>query len=344
MYKLVIFLLTIGVGISAEAQDTLDQVLELGKRPSISNFHAKIADGNNNTTAIPISVIKGKENGPVFTIISGVHGYEYPPIIATQELIQEINPELLSGILIIVPIANPASFFGRSPFINPQDKVNLNRAFPGNASGTITQRIANYLTENVIASTDIFVDIHGGDASEDLLPFVCYYNNEDNAEQTRKAQMLSEASGFKYVVSYPYNLKKDQVAKYGFKQAVQDGKVGLSIECGKLGNVQTENVALIKKAVYNMLNEMKMYTIEENKNVDFINLTKQVYIRSEKKGVFASTFSAGDQVNEGEVVGSIKNEFGKVLTEIKAPHSGIILYKIGTPPVNLGETLLCIAY
>ena len=344
MNRIITTILILVVCLTGYAQDDLAQILTEAKRPSVHNIYQELSDENCNTNALPIAVIKGKNEGPVFTIIAGVHGYEYPPIIASQELIQEINPELLSGTLIIIPLSNPNSFYTRTPFVNPQDNLNLNRIFPGNANGSITERIAHFITNDIITKSDVFVDIHGGDANEDLLPFICYYNNEQQPKQTQEAQKLSEASGFKYIVSYPYTLKETQPAKYAFKQAVQDGKVALSIECGKLGNLQKDAVLLIKKGIYNLLGTMSMYKKGQSRRSDFTKLTKQAYIRSKNKGVFSSTFSAGDQVKAGETIGYIKNDFGKVLTEIKASNTGIILYKIGTPPVNVGETLLCIGY
>jgi len=177
-----------------------------------------------------------------------------------------------------------------------------------------------------------------------LLPFVCYYNNQSKPQQTQQAKILTESSGFQYIVSYPYTLKDKEAAKYAFKQAVQDGKIALSIECGKLGNVQKEAVNLIKKGVYNMLDKMDMYQKKHPVETKFINLNKQVYIKSKDKGLFYSDYSAGDQVSKEDIVGYIKDEFGNIISEIRAPNAGIILYKIGTPPVNIGDTLMCISY
>lgn len=126
---------------------------------------------------MPVTIFSGKEKGPVFTIIAGIHGFEYPPIAAVQELIKEIDPKKLKGTLIVVPIANVGSFYRRTPFVNPLDGKNLNNAFPGSETGTITEQIANYITKQIIPNSDVFLDIHAGDANEDLLPFVCYYNN-----------------------------------------------------------------------------------------------------------------------------------------------------------------------
>jgi len=120
---------------------------------------------------MPVTILSGKEKGPVFTIIAGIHGFEYPPITAVQELIKEIDPKKLKGTLIVVPIANVGSFYKRTPFVNPSDYKNLNNAFPGSETGTITEQIANYITKQIIPQSDVFLDIHGGDANEDLLPF-----------------------------------------------------------------------------------------------------------------------------------------------------------------------------
>ena len=67
--------------------------------------------------------------------------------------------------------------------------------------------------------------MHGGDANEDLLPFICYHDNQSKPEQILKATHSSQYSRFEYLVFYPYILADDQLAKYFFKQAIQDGKV-----------------------------------------------------------------------------------------------------------------------
>ena len=45
---------------------------------------------------------------------------------------------------------------------------------------------------------------------------------------------------------------------------------------------------------------------------------------------------------KGQEIGYITDEFGNEVQKINAAAEGIILYKIGTPPVNKGETLFCI--
>lgn len=296
---------------------------------------------------LPVSILKGKMEGPVFSMVAGIHGYEYPPIVALQELLKEIDINQLKGTLIVVPIANVEAFYKRTLFVNPLDGKNLNNAFPGSASGTITEQLAHCISTEIIDHTDFFLDIHGGDASEDLLPFVCYYDRKDTPEKTAQAKELSEKSGFDYVVSYPYTIGATEPAKYAFKQATQKGIIALSIEAGKLGAVQAENVAAIKKAVYNMLIQLDIYQrkikpVSPHKTPVYLN--NQTYVKVPQKGIFYSEFKSGDKVTKGQILGYITDEFGNKLNEIIAPTNGIILYKVGTPPVNKDETLFCIGH
>ncbi len=344
MKKYIVSLTFLFLIISVSAQKNIDTILKNNEWPSQENITIELKDTKDNKTYIPITIIKGKQKGPVFTIVAGVHGFEYPPIIAVQELLQEIDESQLTGTIIVIPIANIAAFYNRTTFINPLDNKNLNGSFPGRKNGTITERIAHFITSKIISKSDVFLDIHGGDANEDLLPFICYYNNQQKPAQTEMAKKLSEASGFKYVVSYPYTLKDDQPAKYTFKQAVQDGKIALSIESGKLGNVQVEAVKMIKNGVYNMLYKMKMLESAGTNAEKIIRFNRQSYIRASEKGIFYSTYKAGDSVKKGAIVGVTKNEYGKMVQEIKAQQSGVILYKIGTPPVSIGDTIMCIGY
>ncbi|PRX54168.1 nuclear transport factor 2 family protein [Flagellimonas meridianipacifica] len=328
---------------TAFGQNIFQKAFNTDIRPFREDLSISFKDKDGNETSMPFSIIKGKTDGPVFTIIAGIHGFEYPPIVAVQAILKEIDIDRLKGTLIVVPIANTTSFYARTPFINPLDRKNLNNVFPGKEDGTISEKIGHFITSSIIPVSDVFLDVHGGDAPEDLIPFVCYYNNIKKPEQTLLAKKLSEKSGFQYVISYPYTLSDTDAAKYTFKQAVQDGKTALSIECGKLGNVQEENVNLIKKGIYNMLATMNMYQNGTGPHPNMIYYNNQSYIRSSAKGIFYSDFKAGDSVKKNEVVGYTTDEFGTVLEEYKSPKNGIILYKLATPPINVDDMVMCIS-
>ena len=85
-----------------------------------------IENGVDKGTFIPITIINGAKPGPVLTLVAGVHGTEYVPIISLQQLSNEINPYELSGTVIMVHIANIPSFSDRAVYSSPIDNKNLN--------------------------------------------------------------------------------------------------------------------------------------------------------------------------------------------------------------------------
>ena len=302
------------------------------------------SDSFNNQTSLPVVIIKGKEAGKVFTLLAGVHGAEIAPIIATQKLIQAIDPSQFKGTLIVLPITNVGAFYGYTPYINPIDKRNINRAFPGREDGTISEKIAHFISTEIIPKSDIFLDAHSGDANEDLLPFVCYYENIAHPKQTQIAKELSQASGFENVISYPYTLKDDQPAKFAFKQACQAGKVALSFESGKLGYIQEEAVDRVLRGYYRILNTLDMYAYQDPLgDTPYNELKSPYYIDAKVQGILYTDYKAGDRVEKGDRLGYITNLFGDVIDEIFASESGIILYMKGVPPTNIDDTLFSIS-
>lgn len=346
MIKLTLSVLLFFVFQKMVAQEShIDHWMDMPKA-TFKDTTVRLTSRNNHAVDIPITYIRGVEQGPTFTIIAGIHGMEYPTILSLLELRREIDPQKLKGNLIIIPIVNMPSFFQRRAFVNPIDSLNLNRVFPGNSKGTITEVMADFFTHEIFPATDILLDMHGGDVGEDLIPFMCYYDNKELETQTQLALRLCEVSGINSIVSYPYILPDDKPALYAFKQATRQGIVALSMEIGRLGSWKKAEIIIAKEAIYRMIEELGMY---EGKQIEHPNLPNryydgQAYVAVPVQGILHSDFIAGDQVEKGSEVGYITDPFGKILHSIHAPETGVILYKVGTPPVNKDETLLCIGY
>lgn len=308
-----------------------------------SDFRLPVSH-NQDTTYIPVTVFHGTQKGPVFTITAGVHGYEYAPIMAIQKLFRNIDPTQLKGTLLIVPIANIPGFFGRTIFLNPVDGKNLNRTFPGNENGTLTEKIAWTINQQLLKRSDYYLDVHAGDGNEDLLPFACYYDRKDTPEQTAKARALTLSANFQYNLAYPYHITAKDPALYAFKESTQQGIVSASLECGKLGLTDPESITQIVTGITGMLEHTGMIAAKTFvvKSVIQQVITKQTYVYAPKDGIFFSTQKSGDTVSEGAQLGYITDVFGMLIGSVTSPVRGKIIYKTGTPPVNTGETLFCI--
>src|SRR6185436_7444033 len=121
-------------------------------------------------TKIPVSVVHGASDGAVLALVAGTHGYEYTSIVALQRLLPRLDPTRMRGSVILVHMANPPSFYGRRIYYGPDGK-NLNRMYPGDPNGTISERIAHAITTQVIDRATHLADLHCGDGNESLRPY-----------------------------------------------------------------------------------------------------------------------------------------------------------------------------
>ncbi|MCY4622541.1 MAG: succinylglutamate desuccinylase/aspartoacylase family protein, partial [bacterium] len=109
---------------------------------------------NDYTARIPVGVAISDEDGPGLAVIGGVHGTEYAAQDATVEFWNEIDASKMRGSVRVVLCADTAALEGHSAYVNPIDGENLNRMWPGDPNGTLTQRIAHAITTEVISQSD----------------------------------------------------------------------------------------------------------------------------------------------------------------------------------------------
>ncbi|MEO5965946.1 MAG: succinylglutamate desuccinylase/aspartoacylase family protein, partial [Candidatus Limnocylindrales bacterium] len=151
---------------------------------------------------LPIVIVHGVDDGPRVAVTAGIHGAEYVSIAALRRVAMDLDPRRVRGTLVAVLTASPAAFAARAIYVNPLDGLNLNRQFPGDASGSPTQRLAHWLTTNVIAGADTFADMHCGDMNEALVSFTGVEDTGDAAVDTRSRE-LAAAYGLRYLLIGP---------------------------------------------------------------------------------------------------------------------------------------------
>lgn len=149
-------------------------------------------------TKIPVSVVNGSKPGPILALVAGTHGSEYTSILALQRVLARLDPAAMSGAVILVHMACPPTFYGRRIYYGPDGK-NLNRMYPGNPNGTISERIAHVLTRDVIERCTHLVDLHCGDGNESLRPY-SYWMTSGNDAVDRVSREMNLAFGLDHVV------------------------------------------------------------------------------------------------------------------------------------------------
>jgi len=287
---------------------------------------------------IPISVINGTKRGKILALVAGVHGYEYPPILALYRLKEKIDPQSLAGTLVIVHIANLPGFQRRIIYYNPHDWKNLNRVFPGDPDGSQAQRIAHVLTEEIVKRCDCLIDLHCGDGNEALIPY-CYWMRSDDKRLDGITKDMVLAFGIKHIIIDESRTKNVTQSKYLGNTAVLMSKPAITTESGYLGRTDEEAVV---RNIHGIMNVMKYFKMIEGKPECVsapVWIDKYEVVYSDTDGLFFPETKMGYFVSKGERVGYLTDYLGKVRQELRAPFSGIMLYIINTPPANKDEPL-----
>ena len=289
-------------------------------------------------TEIPYTVIQGAKRGPVLALVAGVHAFEYPPILALYRLKDAIDPKTLRGTVLMVHIANLPSFKKRTIYYGPDDGKNLNRVFPGDLEGTMSQRIAAVINAEVIERADVVIDMHCGDGNEALIPYTYWMISGDKAFDA-KTRELALAFGLTHIIiddTRGHDLKN---SKYLGNTAILQGKPAITTEAGYLGRTDEESVSRNVRGALSIMRHLGMIAGAPEPAADPVWIDKYEVVNSKSDGLFTPRLGMGYYVREGQVVGTITDYLGVWREDVKAPFTGILLYIIGTPPCNAGEPL-----
>ncbi|MGA8112088.1 MAG: succinylglutamate desuccinylase/aspartoacylase family protein [Actinocatenispora sp.] len=117
-----------------------------------------LADGHQ--LALTVHTVTGAHDGPRLTLFGGIHGDEPLGCETVRRILDAVDPARLSGTIVAVPVANPLAHQALSRN-TPLDGMNLNRVFPGNRGGSVTEQIAAVLCE-ILDGSDHLIDFHSG--------------------------------------------------------------------------------------------------------------------------------------------------------------------------------------
>jgi uncharacterized protein len=296
-------------------------------------------------TYVPITVLHGAQPGPVLALTMGVHGYEFAPILGGQALLSRLDPRGLSGTIILVRIAHVEAFEHRVPYVNPYDRKNLNRVFPGRSDGTQSERIAWALTTEVVRRCDLHVELHGGDGAEWLEAFVGVYGGRLATAQYPKSREMGLALRFQNIVKYSMETQEQiDRGRSLNRQAVADGKPTVLIEIGENGRREAAFVDPIVTGIENLLRALRMTSgTAANPRQDTRWFDGTNSADATMTGILTPTASHGRMVSKGEVIGIVRDYAGRLREEVRSPVDGYAMYGLAGPPVRAGESVATIA-
>nr|WP_213395239.1 N(2)-acetyl-L-2,4-diaminobutanoate deacetylase DoeB [Yoonia sp.] len=194
----------------------------------------------------PITVIANGD-GPTALLTGANHGDEYEGPVALQELAATLQPDQITGRVIILPMMNMPAF-AKGARCSPIDGANMNRSFPGRADGSMTQKICHYIATELVPLADIVLDFHSGGRTLDFLPFAAAHILPDKAQE---AACMAAMQAF----NAPYSVRMLEIDAVGmFDTEVENqGKTFVTTELGGAGMATARSVAIARKGIRNLL-------------------------------------------------------------------------------------------
>lgn len=119
---------------------------------------------NGSTLSLTIHTFGGGD-GPVVGLSAAIHGDETigPEVLRRLAGLLEGPDGELHGTIRMLPVGNPLAYETNTRN-TPTDHVNLNRSFPGDPHGWLTEQLAAKIAQHFLTDLDAYVDFHSGGA------------------------------------------------------------------------------------------------------------------------------------------------------------------------------------
>jgi N2-acetyl-L-2,4-diaminobutanoate deacetylase len=289
---------------------------------------------------IPIAVVRGGA-GPTALLTGGNHGDEYEGPLALFDLARTLDPADVTGTVVIVPALN-APAFRAGTRTSPIDRGNLNRSFPGAPDGTVTEKIADYVTRHLLPMADLVLDFHSGGRTLDFLPFCAAHILPDKAQ---------EARGFAAVEAFaaPFSVKMLEIDAVGMfdTTAEEMGKTFVTTELGGGGTARAATVAIARRGTANLLRHAGILAgTPDRAPTTWLDMPSgDCFAFAEDDGLIEPAVDLGAPVAAGDLLARIHpvTRTGLAPAEIRARLSGLLVARHFPGLVKAGDCAAVVA-
>ena len=295
---------------------------------------------------IPITLLKNG-TGPTVLLIGGSHGGEYEGPVCLLKLARELQAEQVQGRIIIIPALNlPAVSAGQR--VSPIDQKDMNRVFPGNPQGTITEVIAHYIHDTLLPLCDAVLDIHSGGYSLDLAPYISMHHLAD--EQQRAATLAAL-----HAFQAPYALIMEEFSGFGLLDYAVEGmgKVFLCAEIGGTGRLTAETLQITERGTRNLLKHFGLIEgeivtqemLERPSTQLMVVPDAENYHAVTAAGIYEPFYKIGDRITADSPLGQIhfieQPTWSPQL--VMAQRAGLLIGQRGPGHVEIGDCVAVVA-
>ena len=296
--------------------------------------------------AIPIVVLSNGE-GPTVLLTAGNHGDEFEGQIIATRIARRLETSHIRGRLIVIPCLNfPAAVDGSR--VSPLDGGNLNRSFPGDSIGTVTQQIAHYLHKMLMPMADVVIDLHSGGISLDYMP-TAFINLAGKPELDTAVIAAMQAFGAPLTMVF----KEDGETRRAFSSAHANDCIYLCTELGGGGCVSSDALSIgyagtVRALIHFDLlaNDAALLPIRHAEKTRFVQVPSRLFhIYASAAGIFEPAFRLGSEVRAGQLAGLTysQNEPDREPSPSYFQADGFVICRRHPAQVQAGDCLAHIA-
>ena len=283
----------------------------------------KKADGS--SVFIPVTVVCGAEDGPTFLVDACIHGEEYEGCEAILHFLRKVDPSVLRGKMICVPVLNLEGFMtGTRGAIHDYYGFNdLNRSFPGRDDGFFTQYLAKFYKDNIMEKADYYLSFHGGGNYLYLQPESGAHVYPD--EIGEKSMAMAKAFGANAIwrnVPGTFNgtgTSRELAHDMGIPSCLAE----IGGQSTRFG-FRTENVARLEKGIWNIMKHLDMLP-GDPELAEVCYVAEVEYLHCHNGGLHYLQQEPLTPIKKGEVLSVIRDIFDNEVEVIRAPYDGMII-------------------
>jgi predicted deacylase len=267
------------------------------------------ADGS----TIAIVELEGSRPGPTLAVVAGVHGDEVACLGGLWDWLY--GADLISGRVIACPVAHPAALYVGTRL--GREGADLNRVFPGDPTGSPTQRLAALLFAELLDGVDALLTMHSWSRTGATVPYVeCPATGPASAIEC--SVKLARSLGVAYVETYAWEPGLLPAA------AVARGVPAVELEVGGLGTATAQGEAVAATAVDRAAYWLGIVEGEGSASVTPALEVRRHWLRTTQEGIVRHRRLLGDDVSAGEVVAEVREQTGRVVETLAAPVDGVV--------------------
>lgn len=275
------------------------------------------------TVRIPIQVRRAPEDGPVVCVTAALHGDEINGTGAVRHLIQDEQFRLLRGTVVLVPVLNLLAFDRHSRYL--PDRRDLNRSFPGSATGSLASRMARTIFGEIVSRCDFGVDLHTASVRRTNYPNI----RGDLSDPS--VRRLAEAFGCEVNID-------GRGPKGSFRrEACRAGCPTIIMEGGEVWKVEPGIVETAVRGVKNVLRELGMLEGEIERPDFQVTLRESKWVRAERGGFLQFHVKPGDVVETDQPLATNTTLLGREHSTLVAPFDAVVIGMTTLPAISPGE-------